>query len=176
MEFKALLEQKKDSIVKDWFDLLIGSYSADAARFMKSKDDQFANPVGSTLSHGLEALFDGIVNGNDSEKMIEILDPVVRIRAIQDFKPSEAVFFVVYLKKIIRKTFKKEISNGLIADELVKFESRVDDLSLLAFDVYMGCRETLFSIKANQEKSKVFRAFKRAGLVTEVEEVGPDPG
>ena len=45
---------------------------------------------------------------------------------------------------------------------------------MLAFDIYMGCRERLYDIKANEEKSKVYKAFKRAGLITEIQD--DDPG
>ncbi len=176
MGLKAILQQKKKAIVKDWIDLVIDTYPGDSSKFMKSKGDRFANPVGSTISQGLDALFDGLLNGDSREKMMDMLDPVVRIRAVQDFAPSQAVFFIIYLKKLIREKLKKETKKDKIADELAELEFKIDELSLLGFDVYMGCKETLFSIKANQEKTKIYKAFKRAGLVTEVEEIGPEPG
>ena len=45
---------------------------------------------------------------------------------------------------------------------------------MLAFDIFMGCKERLYDIKANEEKNKVYKAFKRAGLITEIQD--DDPG
>ena len=47
-------------------------------------------------------------------------------------------------------------------------ESRIDDLALLAFDVYMNCREKLYEIKANEAKNQVSRLLKKAGMIVEL--------
>jgi hypothetical protein len=54
-----------------------------------------------------------------------------------------------------------------LVKELLEFEDRVDALSLFAFDIYIQCREKIFELKANEEKERVFKAFKRAGLIQE---------
>jgi hypothetical protein len=78
------------------------------------------------------------------------------------------------LKKIIRESLKKNLNDRDISNELLALESKIDELGMLAFDVYMSCREKIYSLKANEEKSRVFKAFKRAGLITEITEDGPD--
>ena len=61
-----------------------------------------------------------------------------------------------------------------VAKALRMFEEKVDLLLFLAFDIYVECREQIFSLKANEEKNKVFKAFKRAGLISEIADDGPD--
>jgi len=171
MELKTLLEKHKTAIYKKWLDSVLKTYPQDTSRFLKTNKDHFANPVGSTLTNGLPGIFDELVNGPDRENVISFLDPIVRVRAIQDFSPSQAVSFIVSLKKIVRETLKKELNqNDKINKQLIRFESKVDELLFLAFDIYMGCRERIYDLKANEEKNKVYKAFKRAGLIVEISE------
>jgi hypothetical protein len=80
------------------------------------------------------------------------------------------VGFTFALKKIIREIAKDEGLSGdkSVAEELSAFDMRIDELSLTAFDIYMGCREKLYEIKANEMRDRTFSAFERAGLVKEL--------
>jgi hypothetical protein len=51
--------------------------------------------------------------------------------------------------------------------EMVVIERRIDELALLAFDLYMSCREKIFDLTANETKKRTFSAFARAGLIKE---------
>ena len=53
-------------------------------------------------------------------------------------------------------------------------ESRIDDLALLAFDIYMKCREKLYDIRANEAKNQVSRLLQRAGMLSEIPDKKPD--
>jgi len=46
--------------------------------------------------------------------------------------------------------------------ELMEFESRIDGLALMAFNIYMQCRETLFDVRVNEIRSRVSRILERA--------------
>ncbi len=168
VRIEALLESRKSNIVENWFSRVADAYSRDTAHFLKSQKDPFANPVGGTLLSGLSGLLDHLVTGSD---VADFLDNIIRIRAVQTiFSPSQAVSFIFDLKKVIRDNLKKELKNGEALMQLAVFEDKVDALGLAAFDVFVKCREQIYEIKANQEKSKVFRAFERAGLVTEIQD------
>jgi hypothetical protein len=171
---KKLLAEKKTAIVKEWFNLVVETYPADTSRFLKSQKDPFANPVGRTTFSSLEALFDEFVKENDLKAVATQLDPIIRIRAVQDFSPSQATNFVFSLKKIIRTYLGKEINDLQRLGELSKLEDRIDEIGLVAFDIYMKCRETIYQIKANQTHNRSYKAFERAGLITEIPENKPD--
>ena len=81
------------------------------------------------------------------------------------FSPSQVVSFIFSLKKIIRDDFKKEISKNNLKDELFVFETKKDQTALLAFDIFMECKEKIFEIRANEVKNLTFNAIERAGLV-----------
>ena len=93
MRIENLLEQRKAAIVKKWFDRVIQTYPADTSKFLKNHKDPFANPVGQTVLRGLEALFDTLLKEPDTDTISSFLDPIIRIRAVQDFTPSKAVSF-----------------------------------------------------------------------------------
>jgi len=174
MRIENLLEQRKAVIVKKWFDVVIQTYPADTSRFLKTQKDPFANPVGQTVLRGLEALFDTLMKGPDTDTISSFLDPIIRIRAVQDFTPSKAVSFIFSLKQVIRENLTKELKDTAMALELLNLESAIDDLALIAFDIYMECREKIFELKANEEKAKTLAAFKRAGLISELPAAQPD--
>lgn len=170
MGLKSLLTRKKAVIVKKWFGQVIDTYPADTVRFLKGQKDPFANPVGRTIQRSLESLFDQLLEGMDPEILTTCLDPIIRIRAVQNFSASQAVGFIFFLKNVIRSHLHQEITQEQIDAELLAFESRIDELSLLAFDQYMRCKEQIYEIKANEMKDRTFRAFERAGLVKELPE------
>jgi hypothetical protein len=170
----SILNKKKNAIVKKWFDLVANSYPADTAAFLKSQKDQFANPVGHTTKKGLEAVFDEVVSGMDRDTIISFLDPIIRIRAVQKFTPSQAVAFTLDLKKVIREKLKKELKSPPVYAGLAEIDVNIDRLCLIGFDIFVGCREAIYQLKVNTERDKIYSAFSRAGLVTEISEDGPD--
>jgi hypothetical protein len=174
MGLKKLLEQNKTAIVNRWFERVVKSYAPDTAQFIKNQKDPFSNPLGNTLSRGLAVLFDQLLAGPEAETVKRFLDPIIRIRAVQDYSPSQATAFILILKNIIRDILKSELADSRIANELLQFDLQIDSLSLAAFDMYMACREKIYDLKANSEKNKVYRALERAGLITEAPE--RDPG
>jgi hypothetical protein len=173
MKLKDLLIERKPHILVKWFDQIIESYPADSSSFLKKQKNRFANPVGNTISEGINDLFDVLVQGSDPEKVYPFLDEIIRIKTVQGFSPSQAVSFVFLLKKVLRETFKKEIRENSISEELALLESRIDDMALLSFDIFMKCKERIYEIKADEVKRMTFRLLQRANLICEVQD--PDP-
>ncbi|MBC8391617.1 MAG: RsbRD N-terminal domain-containing protein [Deltaproteobacteria bacterium] len=174
MGLEKLLTKKKTAIVQKWFDMVIETYPADSAKFYKSQKDPFANPVGRNTFNALKILFDQLLHEMDHGAIKSSLDPIIRIRAVQDFSPSQATAFIFFLKKIIRDQFDNEIKNSLNVDELLHFESKIDQLCLIAFNIYAECREKLYKIKSFEERNRTFKAFERAGLICEIPDAEPD--
>jgi hypothetical protein len=140
------------------------TYPPDSRKFFATQQNRFANPVGANMSEGLEGLFDRLVLGVDSESdsLSDYLDKIVRIRAVQDFSPANAVGFVFFLKTAVRENLAKQTQDNKLLQELLEFESRIDGLALLAFNIYMQCRETIFEMRATEIRSRVSRILERA--------------
>lgn len=172
---ESLLSQKKSVIVKKWFNAILETYPVDTAKFLKAQKNQFANPVGSMISEGIEGLFEGILNGMDIEKVSPFLDKVIRIRAVQDLTPTQAIAFVFALKRLIREELGSDIQKRQLSGELLFIESRIDDLALLSFDIYMKCREQVYELRTTEWKNRLFRLLQKANMIGEIPEEQPDP-
>lgn len=173
MGLDKLLEQREAAIVALWVDHIVNTYAPDSAHFFKNQKDQFANPVGVTFSEELANVFSALRTGADREVLSTHLDPVLRIRAIQSFSPSEALAFIIDLKPILRAQLKDALKDKSIQKALDRFEALIDAMLLIAFDVYSQCREKIFELKVSTERDKLYKAFSRAGLIAEIKEEGP---
>lgn len=165
MMLEDLLFRKGSSILQRWRDAVLETYPADSRRFLTKQKDPFANPVGTTLGKELENLYEEILKHTETEKLDATLDRIIRIRAVQDFLPGQAVSFVLMLKEAVRSELQTEIAEGDLGEELYRFESRVDRISLRAFDLYMKCKEKIFEIRVHESRNQVARLLERAGLV-----------
>ena len=169
MKLEKQLKEDKTAIVNAWFDLVVNTYPANSAPFLKQQKDPFANPVGHITRKSLGSLFDEILEGMDHDILTSFLDPIIRIRAVQDFSPSQAIGFIPFLKMVIREKTKGNRGDLQLVEELLRFESKIDTLNAIAFDIYMNCREQLYQIRANEGQSHALKAFQRAGLLTDCE-------
>ena len=170
MRLQDILVKKKAAIISKWFDLVVETYPSDTSKLLKTQKDPFANPVGSATISGLESIYKQLIGELNAEVVVDSLDPIIRIRAVQDFTPSRATGFIFDLKQIVCNTAGREIEKEPLAQELRAFEAKVDRIGLMAFDIYMKCRETLYTIKANETRSSTYKAFQRAGLIVESED------
>jgi hypothetical protein len=171
---EKILAKNKTAIAKQWFNLAAQTYAIDTAQFLKSKTDPFANPVGSAMMTGLDGILEQLIHTTDPKALYSHLDSIIRIRAVQDFTPSQATAFTLSLKKVLRDTLAKELKDSRLAAEFMELESRIDQICLMAFDIYMQCREKIYQISANETRNRTFRAFERAGLISNTLE-GPKP-
>ncbi len=170
MDLKDLLDNHRPNIIKKWRDLILASYPESTQRFLVKEKSQFANPVGHVIDRDIETLYDELVKGEDIDKISSCLDNIIRIRAVQDFKPSHAISFVLELKKIIREELKeKRVENGFW-NQLQAFDTRVDEVALLAFDIFSKCRQKIYDIRVNEVKNQVGRLLERANLICEIPE------
>jgi len=148
MSIETLLAPKKKAIVQKWIDQVLDSYGA--PDFFKKQKDRFANPIGSTVSDGLQNIFAILVEEKDLAEAAKPLEDIIKIRAVQEFAPSVAVSFVYILKNIVREELAKEKNREEVLVFLSVLDSRIDKIALMAFDIYMDCRERLHQIRVNE--------------------------
>ena len=170
MSLKGFLRKKRSRIVKKWCDIVLETYPQESQSFFKKQKDRFANPVGQTISEGIACVYDELLEEEGSDKISLFLDNIIRVRAIQDFSPSEAIGFVFELKKIVKEELQDEIWDGQITEEWASFESRIDALGLLSFDIYSACRQKIADIKVDSMKRRSSTLLKMTGLVYELPE------
>ncbi len=177
MELEKVLTRNRKSITQRWIAMVMETYPPETARTLKKETNRFANPVGQAIREGLEGLFGELISGLNPERITPFLDKVIRVRAIQDFSPGDALSFVFSLKDLVRQQVAQERGGqaSVPAAELAEFEARIDRLALLAFDNYTQCREKLYEIRINEIKNRSRRLLQRANLLAEFDDPGPTP-
>jgi len=149
LRLSDLLQQKKEVIVKSWIDVIRKTYPPETAQFLKTQKNRFANPIGASIEDSVWPLYDQLIGEPDPETTKKHLDVLIRVRAVQDFSPAAAVQVIFALKQIIREELMEEIFEFDLLERYLEFESTIDRFALLAFDVFMECREMVWQIKRN---------------------------
>lgn len=163
------LSQNKAIILERWYRLILETYPPDTSRFLKRERDRFANPVGYTISQEIGVLYDELLAGMNLDRLATSLENIIKIRSVQDFSPSEGIAFIPLLKRTIRAQLEGKFPSHRIFAEWAEFESKIDTLALLAFDIYMRCREKIYEIKINEvkgERERIFTLLERTRLVS----------
>jgi len=167
MNLQDLLFKKKLPILTQWFDEVLSTYPADSQNFIREKGNRFANPVGATIVESLEGLYGELLRGWEEEKVLPFLDPIIRMRAVQQLSPSQAVSFIPALKKIVSLELAEEIQRNHLVEEFHEFGAEVDRLTLLSFDLYTSCREKVHEIKIQELKNSSEKVWQKIRMIYE---------
>jgi len=149
-----LLKAKRSSIIKNWTTRIFDTYASETSSFLSKDKDRFSNPVGFTISAAAEEIVNEIISNRDLTSIkIQLID-ILKIRAVQEFSPSEAVGFICRLKNVIQVELADDLNNEAILSELMELFSFIDQLALIAFDIYMELKETVHRIRLNELRNK----------------------
>jgi hypothetical protein len=151
MDLAEAFRCHRKKIVGLWVDYTLSSYKS--SDFFRKEGDKFANPVGGTLREALDALFALLAKNADPGEFRAPVDTIMRIRAIQEFAPSQAVAPIHAVKHITREVFAADKDRCELVNTLYDFEFAVDMAVLAAFDIYMECRERLYSVRIDEIRS-----------------------
>jgi hypothetical protein len=174
MSLNNLLSAKQVSIAERWLDKTVQTYPADAASFFKRERDEFANPVGAALRAGTRQLVEDLVEGAGPDALRAHLDPMLRVRSVQDFSASQALSFIFLLKDAAREELADALRAPSVFSAYLRFEAQIDALALLAFDVYTQCRERVHEIRVNDVTRRVSGLMRQLGVGMDELTQGPD--
>jgi hypothetical protein len=138
----------RDAVIRRWLASTLGSYPSLSLRFLSGERDRFRNPVGHAVREALPVLLEELLGGMNEERISPMLDQIVRMRAVQDFTASQAVGFVFSLKDAVRQ----EDPAGLTP----QLERRIDQMALLAFDLFVACRDRMNEIKLSEARRSTY--------------------
>ena len=175
MIMQDLLKKNKDAILERWLHLILETYPAETSALLKKEKDRFINPVGSTISREIETLFQELLQDMNSDRLSASLSAILKIRSVQDFSPSGAAGFIFLLKRSVQEILRSGIQKESVLEEWLKFNSKIDELALLAFDIYMECREKICEIKVNKamaDKEMALKMLERISFPKEKSQKG----
>ena len=168
MELRESLRSRRSAILDRWADLALGVYAADYTRKLKQEKDRFQNPVGHITRGSLEELFDGLLAGKPAAELTGALDGIVRIRAVQELSPSRALEFLFLLKRAVRDVL------GDAAADLSDLDSAVDRLALVAFDLYVQCKDKVFELRRREIREQASGMLERMQRIASRKRRAPD--
>ena len=168
----SLLLPKREAMAARWIEIVHGTYPFDTIGFLRTRKDRFANPVGYRTEEAAKALMDVLfADQPDEDSLRKAVDEIVRVRAVQDFAPETAVGVFFALKDIVRQVVEESNQLAEVMPALLKLESRIDAVVLMAFGAYARFRETLHLMKVDEFKrlnSQILRlAEKKAANTTD---------
>ncbi len=175
MNLKTYLQEQQPELVKRWVDAVFSAYAGESARFFKDTKDPFANPVGNTIKRNLNQLFGELIQPEmDREAAQSALEAIVRIRAVQDLTPEQALSFIYRIKNIIGQSLAGRKDEGDMHAYLSGINANVDSLMLMAVNLYVACREKIYALKARQAKNEVRQLLIKKGLMCEIPDSDPE--
>jgi len=164
----SLSQDDRTEIVKRWFDVTVDRYPAETAKFLRDQFDPFANPVGVGLREELGPILDAVLDEQDYASVESSLDRIIRVRALQDMSPADAVSFVLVLKHVFRA-----VAGTVSPDSAQEFDRRVDRLLLTSFNVYNRCREQVYDIRVKEIRNRSLKVMERLNSWREQRAAGP---
>ncbi len=128
-------------IAARWSELLLRQYAGQSASFFSNTSDPFRNPVGQRFRESIDLLTGELLGDMDRDRVTKALGAIVEIRAVEAATPREALSFIFDLRAI--------------AGESVD-PSRIDELALIGFDLYVKCRERIYAAQVNEAKRRFY--------------------
>jgi len=155
VRIEDLVNDRRDVVARRWVQEILATYPEDAAALFQREQDPFANPLGHSVREGTHGLLEAIFGNMDADELRKHLDSIIRVRAIQQFPPSEALSFLFSLKPILESVFSEATLDQGLAQGLERIQDRIDQVALMAFDVYTECREEVSKLRINEVKRQV---------------------
>lgn len=165
MGLHEAIAERKDELAGKWADLILATYPAETQVVWRKNRNEFTNPVCHSITDATSKLIPLLLEWNDAEAVARALDMLVKIRAVQDFSPSQALSFVFLLKKLLRQEFAEALASRGELAELLAFETRVDNLAVMAFDLYVASRDQIALMRVEEVKRAHKNIVRRANLM-----------
>jgi hypothetical protein len=161
MDIIEFLNDKKNDIVEKWQNAIIDTYPEPAGKFLHGNKNQFANPIGFTVHHELPNIFQQLITDMNNEVLKKSISDIIRIRAVQDFTPNEALGFILLLKTIIKNEISQFINDKEMIESYFKIDGNIDKMMAIAFDSYLDMRMIMADIKLDEVKRRNQKMMER---------------
>lgn len=145
------LNKKKQQILSKW-QLAAFSYADHDLLMGKKPRSRFSDPIAYVIEKSTRGIFEWLIKDGNQVDLFAPLEEICRLRAIQESKPSEVLHFIFELKQIIREELTDKNQTNYWAAALWDLDQRIDEIGLLAFDIYSDCRAKICELRINEIK------------------------
>jgi hypothetical protein len=155
MTLKDLLAAKKEEILQRWLNRILEDYPPDTQTFFRQNKSPYSNPIGFTLLKGMQGVIDQISRPLSAEEARSILEPVMKVRAVENLPHCQKEKFILPLGEIVSEIVREEKRKDLISDQgWIELNSRIRWLVLLSMDLYSECREKVNRLRMKEGGKK----------------------
>ncbi len=171
--------ERRTQVIDKWLSAVFAMYPFETVGFMRTREDRFANPVGHAIRQAAQALYDAVTGADvERERIDAALAAFVRVRAVQDLRPDQAVGALFLLKPVLREHFLVDALAAGGFQDYLEMESRVDTLALMAFNLYVADREVVYAERVAEQRrstAQLRRWAERHGLIAPEGPTPPSP-
>lgn len=151
MGLKKLLIKNKNAIAEKWIASVLQGNAQSVIEIESHR--RFANPQADRITQELEAQFENLIQENENCAGRFLCENLLRIKALSEEAPAEAVAFPFALRTIIRDQIAAELENNSLRAEFVQFEEKIERFALQVFQKYTENREKIFQLKLKEIKN-----------------------
>ena len=174
MSLQEQIRGDRTKILKQILREVLQTYPDQAKPLISVGSDRFANPLGATLSEGVEEIFE-VITGDKTLDEIELpLERMFKLKAVQEGKTNLALDFLFSLKSIIRNICNPAGGNPAELQELFEIEERIDQIVMRGLQVFISAREKLLELQVAEIKHRTYSLRKLSGELSHSEM--PPPG
>lgn len=152
------LKNNKQPLLSEWFEWLINTYPEASKKYFSNTNEQFANPIGYSLYHNLNSVFDCLINQDfNSNKLQNALEEILKIRFTQ--QPSnfkEINIFEFLWGKIISNLPQYSTKEEMVAT-LELFKS----INYTIFEIYSKIQVRIVEIQKNEIRNRYGKIIER---------------
>jgi hypothetical protein len=143
--FARICRAEREQILEEWRSAVFATYPLDTSGFARTREDRFGNPAGHAVREALESMYDAVGGEPVSEGDLRLsMEMFIKLRAVQDFTPVQALGVIYLLKPLLRKRLLPACLREGLLDAFLEAESRLDSSALIAFDIYTAGRTRIF--------------------------------
>jgi len=143
-----------EQIAELWLAHTLDSYPAAVRSTLFYETDPFRNPAGFAIKGSLRTLAREALGAMNRGAIEAALDALMRLRAVQDFSPADAIEFIFEFRAAVTE------ATGSIPPDL---DTRVDELARMAFIKYSECRAQIAMLCAKEKRAWAQRGAEIAG-------------
>jgi hypothetical protein len=151
---------QRPRIIRQWLDVMLEAHAPETARFFEVERDPFANPVGAIVRGAAEALYDRLCQPT-AAAACPALERLMRLRAVEESRPSRAVGFLRELKRLLRAELAAGRDAPAVGADRLALEDRIDALTMEAVDLFVAAREELAALRVAESRRGTEKLLER---------------
>lgn len=152
------LKNNKQLLLNEWFEWLINTYPETSKKYFRNTNQQFTNPIGYSLYHNLNSVFDSLINQDfNSNKFRNALEEIIKIRILQQPSNLKEINIFEFLWNKIISTLPPHLAKEDIVATIELFNS----FNYIFFEIYSKIQTRIVEIQKDEIRNRYGKIIER---------------